>query len=169
MLLHRKSIYCIYPDILVVGVACVVLETSFIFFLHCVAKSNWYKKVQTKKKLKKFSSESLGKTIFRWGICYSRTECGFELYWFSWCQTWCYKGEAYQICQGNPSEGNAPSCWCQWFLWNQESLLPGVSQFFSLANLIHFVSRFAYISCLICREKNQVKNQIWNKEFSKFT
>ena len=86
--------------------------TSFIFFLHCVAKSNWYKKVQTKKKLKKFSSESLGKTIFRWGICHSRTECGFELYWFSWCQTWCYKGEAYQICQGNPSEGNAPSCWC---------------------------------------------------------
>ena len=40
---------------------------------------------------------------------------------------------------------------------------------FFLTNLIHFVSRFAYISCLICREKNQVKNQIWNKEFSKFT
>lgn len=35
-----------------VSVACVVLETSFISFLHCVAKSNWYKKVKTKKKLK---------------------------------------------------------------------------------------------------------------------
>lgn len=72
-------------------------------------------------------AKNLGKTIPRWSFCDTGAECSFELHWVTWCQTWCDKGKAYQICKGDPSEGNASSCWCQWFLWNQESLLLRVS------------------------------------------
>lgn len=90
---------------------------------------------------------ALGQTISRWSICHSGAKCCPKLHWLKRCQARCHQRKENQVCQRSLAERNAPTCWCQWLLWNQKGLFSRVCQ-----NSVSQLQMDTFYSCIWLEE-----------------